>query len=183
MNFRKTFFLYFYVKFIEELNVFSERPKIMIWKRNNAIYYSLLTAYCLLNACATNKNVQTTSYYKNNYETGGSERHSGLGFQIPDKFPIEILEGEAKPQTACEEIQKLSLSDESPIEPDQLYKGKMLKRGNNQQEKKAMLDRLVAQAQDLGASGLMNVNYKVFSTQKTTGYILSGTAFRYVMKR
>ena len=155
----------------------------MVWKRSNTVYGCLVIAVCFLNACQSNKNVQTTSYYKNNYETGGSEKHSGLGFQIPDKFPIEILEGEAKPQTAFEEIQKLSLSDESPIQPDQEYKGKMLKRGNNQQEKKAMLDRLVAQAQDLGASGLMNVNYKVFSTQKTTGYILSATAFRYVVTR
>ncbi len=155
----------------------------MICKRNITAYCLVLTVYSVLNACTTNKNVQTTSYYKNNYETGSSEKHSGLGFQIPDKFPIEVLEGEDKPQTAFEEIQKLSLSDESPIEADQLYKGKMLKRGNNQQEKKAMLDRLVAQAQDLGASGLMNVNYKVFSTQKTTGYILSATAFRYIIKR
>ena len=155
----------------------------MIWKRNITVYCLLLTVYCILNACANNKNVQTTSYYKNNYETGSSEKHSGLGFQIPDKFPMEILEGEQQPQTAFEEIQKLSLSDESPIQPDQEYKGKMLKRGNNQQEKKAMLDRLVAQAQDLGASGLMNVNYKVFSTQKTTGYILSATAFKYVVKK
>jgi uncharacterized protein YbjQ (UPF0145 family) len=41
---------------------------------------------------------------------------------------------------------------------------------------------MVAQAQDLGASGLMKVNYKVFSTAKTTGYTLSGTAFKYVVK-
>lgn len=155
----------------------------MNWRRKNTVYGLLITVYSLVIACTTNKNVQTTSYYKNNYETGGSEKHAGLGFQIPDKFPIEILEGDAKPQTAFEEIQKLSLSDESPIQPDQEYKGKMLKRGNNQQEKKAMLDRLVAQAQDLGASGLMNVNYKVFSTQKTTGYILSATAFRYIIKK
>ena len=155
----------------------------MNWEMKNTGYCLLITVYCLLNACASNKNVQTTSYYKNNYETGSYDQKTGLGFQIPDKFPIEILEGDAKPQTTYEEIQKLSLSDETPIEPDQTYKGKMLKRGNNQQEKKAMLDRLVAQAQDLGASGLMNVNYKVFSTQKTTGYILSGTAFRYVVNK
>lgn len=155
----------------------------MIWNRKKTVCCLLFAIYGSLTACQSNKNVQTTSYYKNNYETGTSERHTGLGFQIPDKFPIEVLEGEAKPQTAFEEIQKLSLSDESPIESDQLYKGKMLKRGNNQQEKKAMLDRLVTQAQDLGASGLMNVNYKVFSTQNTTGYILSATAFRYIIKK
>lgn len=168
---------------MKELTVFSERHQTMIRKKGYINFCLLLTIYCLLNACASNKKVQTTSYYKNNYETGSTERHNGLGFQIKDKFPIEVLQGEEKPQTAFEEIQNLSLSDESTIQPDQEYKGKMLKRGNNQQEKKAMLDRLVAQAQDLGASGLMNVNYKVFSTQKTTGYILSATAFRYIIKK
>jgi hypothetical protein len=150
--------------------------------RKIIVYSCLLAAGIFMNACQSNKNLQTTSYYKNNYETGGYEQRQGLGFQIPDKFPIEVLIGDEKPQTAFETIQNLSLSDETPIQPDQEYKGKMLKRGNNQQEKQAMLDRLVAQAQDLGASGLMNVKYKVFSTQKTTGYTLSATAFKYVVK-
>jgi len=163
--------------------MFLRENKNSISKQTIANFCLLFAAYLLLNACQSNKNVQTTSYYKPNYEAGGYEQKSGLGFQIPDKFPIEILQGDEKPQTAFEEIEKLTISDESPIQPEQVYKDKMLKRGNNQQEKKALLDRMVTQAQDLGASGLMNVNYKVFSTQKTTGYILSGTAFRYVLKR
>jgi hypothetical protein len=133
-------------------------------------------------SCQSSKNLQTTSYYQPNYQTGGNDQKTGLGFQIPDKYPIEILIGTEQPQTSVQEIEKLSISDETPIQPDQEYKGRMLNRGNDQQQKKALLDRMVAQAQDLGASGLMNVNYKVFSTAKTTGYILSGTAFRYVLK-
>lgn len=133
-------------------------------------------------SCKSNKNFQTTSYYQPNYQSGGYEQKSGLGFQIPDKYPIEILIGNEQPQTTVQEIEKLTISDESPIQPNQVYKGTMLNRGNDQQQKKALLDRMVAQAQDLGASGLMNVNYKVFSTAKTTGYTLSGTAFRYVLK-
>ena len=147
------------------------------------IYCLLLTFSCLFfTACKSNKNLQTTSYYQPNYQTGTNDRHDGLGFAIPDKYPIEILIGQEKPQTETQEIEKLTISDESPIQPDQLYKGRMLNRGNDQQQKKALLDRMVLQAQDLGASGLMNVNYKVFSTAKTTGYTLSGTAFRYIMK-
>jgi hypothetical protein len=147
------------------------------------IYCLLPTLYCLLfTACKSNKNLQTTSYYQPNYQTGTNDRHDGLGFQIPEKYPIEILIGNEQPQAKTEAIEKLSISDESPIQPDQLYKGRMLNRGNDQQQKKALLDRMVLQAQDLGASGLMNVNYKVFSSEKTTGYILSGTAFRYVLK-
>jgi hypothetical protein len=154
-------------------------------KIGKLLFYLLLPAsYCLLFiGCKSNKNLQTTSYYQPNYQTGSSDRHDGLGFQIPDKYPIEILIGQEQPQAQTESIQKLSISDETPIQPDQLYKGRMLKRGNDQQQKKALLDRMVLQAQDLGASGLMNVNYKVFSTANTTGYTLSGTAFRYVLKK
>jgi hypothetical protein len=146
--------------------------------------YCLLSTFSFLPfmACQSNKNLQTTSYYQPNYQTGTNDRHDGLGFQVPDKYPIEILIGDDQPQAQIESLEKLSISDESPIQPEQLYKGRMLKRGNDQQQKKALLDRMVLQAQDLGASGLMNVNYKVFSSAKTTGYILSGTAFRYVMK-
>jgi uncharacterized protein YbjQ (UPF0145 family) len=143
----------------------------------------LISFFCLLfTGCKSNKNLQTTSYYQPNYQNGTYDKKDGLGFQMPDKYPIEILIGEEQPQTATEVIEKLSISDETPIQEGQLYKGRMLNRGNDQQQKKALLDRMVAQAQDLGASGLMKVNYKVFSTAKTTGYTLSGTAFKYVLK-
>jgi hypothetical protein len=162
----------------------------MIQKQFRILSFKTLSLFlggCLflsssLMSCKSNKNFQTTSYYQPNYQSGGYEQKSGLGFQIPDKYPIEILIGNEQPQTTVQEIEKLTISDESPIQPNQVYKGTMLNRGNDQQQKKALLDRMVAQAQDLGASGLMNVNYKVFSTAKTTGYTLSGTAFRYVLK-
>lgn len=148
------------------------------------VYCLLPILYCqLFLACKSSKNLQTTSYYQPNYQTGTSDRRDGLGFQVPDKYPIEILIGNEQPQAQTENIEKLSISDETPIQPNQLYKGRMLNRGNDQQQKKALLDRMVLQAQDLGASGLMNVNYKVFSTANTTGYTLSGTAFRYVLKK
>jgi hypothetical protein len=163
---------------------YCSEPLLGIKKVSKIFIYVLLpTLFCLLlTSCKSNKNLQTTSYYQPNYQTGTSDRRDGLGFQIPDKYPIEILIGNEQPQAQTESIEKLSISDESPIQPDQLYKGRMLKRGNDQQQKKALLDRMVLQAQDLGASGLMNVNYKVFSSANTTGYILSGTAFRYVLK-
>lgn len=147
-------------------------------------FFLVVTSLCvLLTACKSNKNLQTTSYYQPNYQTGGSEQKTGLGFQVPDKYPIEVLIGEEQPQAQTQVIEKLVISDETPIQPDQLYKGRMLNRGNDQQQKQALLNRMVIQAQDLGASGLMNVNYKVFTTAKTTGYTLSGTAFKYVIQK
>jgi hypothetical protein len=148
------------------------------------LLFSLLIAQCFIfEGCKSNKNLQTSSYYQPNYQTGGSDQKTGLGFQIPDKYPIEVLIGEEQPQAQTQVIEKLVISDETPIQPDQLYKGRMLNRGNDQQQKQALLDRMVLQAQDLGASGLMNVNYKVFTTAKTTGYTLSGTAFKYVLQK
>ena len=166
--------------------VYGFRFKSMrLLSAKNGVNFGLpFSIYCLLlTSCKSNKNLQTSSYYQPNYQTGGNDQKTGLGFQIPDKYAIEVLIGDEQPQAQTESIEKLSISDETPIQSEQLYKGRMLKRGNDQQQKKALLDRMVVQAQDLGASGLMNVNYKVFTTAKTSGYTLSGTAFRYVLKK
>lgn len=152
--------------------------KVFNWKQVLSLGILALS----LSNCQPTKNVQPTTYYSPNYQGGGYDQHTGLGFQIPDKYPIEILQGNEQPKTSFQEIEKLSISEEYPLSADQEYKGRMLKRGNDQQEKEAILARLVTQAQDLGASGIMNVNYKVFSTATTSGYILSGTAFRYIIK-
>ncbi len=137
----------------------------------------------LLTNCQPTKTFQPTSYYSPNYQGGGYDQHTGLGFKVPDKYAIDVLQGDEQPKESFEEIEKLTISEEFPLTANQEYKGRMLKRGNDQQEKEAILARMVAQAQDLGASGLMKVNYKVFSTATTSGYILTGTAFRYVLKR
>jgi hypothetical protein len=153
--------------------------KVFNWTK---VFSLAILAFTLTN-CQPTKTFQPSTYYSPNYQSGGYDQHSGLGFQIPDKYPIEILQGTDQPKTSFQEIEKLSISEEYPLSADQEYKGRMLKRGNDQQEKEAILARLVAQAQDLGASGIMNVNYKVFSTATTSGYILSGIAFRYVLKQ
>lgn len=164
---------------------FNSLHGLGVFKKKFVItFFLLISVSCvLISSCKSNKNLQTSSYYQPNYQTGGNDQKTGLGFQIPDKYAIEVLIGDEQPQAQTESIEKLSISDETPIQSEQLYKGIMLKRGNDQQQKKALLDRMVVQAQDLGASGLMNVNYKVFTTAKTTGYTLSGTAFRYVLKK
>lgn len=166
------------------VNGFRFKSMRLLSTKNAVNFCLLFSIFCLiLTSCKSNKNLQTSSYYQPNYQTGGNDQKTGLGFQIPDKYAIEVLIGNEQPQAQTESIEKLSISDETPIQSEQLYKGRMLKRGNDQQQKKALLDRMVVQAQDLGASGLMNVNYKVFTTAKTTGYTLSGTAFRYVLKK
>ncbi len=143
-------------------------------------FFLLLAIATLCYAC--NKPLQTSQYYKPNYERGGYDSGTGFDFGGKDKYPIEILQGTDRPQSKFVEIEKLTISAEYPLTSDQEYKGRMLKRGNDEQQKRDLMNELVAKAQDLGASGLMNVNYKVFSTATTSGYILTGVAFKYVVR-
>lgn len=154
--------------------------KVSKWTKSTVGFVCL--SFFLTN-CQPTKTFQPTSYYSPNYQSGGYDQHTGLGFKVPDKYAIDVLQGDEQPKESFEEMEKLTISEEFPLTAKQEYKGTMLKRGNDQQEKEAILARMVAQAQDLGASGLMKVNYKVFSTATTSGYILTGTAFKYVLKR
>ncbi|MFY7889833.1 MAG: hypothetical protein ACOVOW_13020 [Spirosomataceae bacterium] len=151
-------------------------------KRQTTIFAAIgyLLVMGLLSSCS--KPAQTSSYYRPNYEKGGYDAGTGFDFGGKDHYPIEILQGDDKPQTAYEELKKLSLTGEYPLTPDQEHKGRMLNRGNDEQQKRDLMKDLVAQAQDLGASGIMKVNYKVFSSATTSGFILSGVAFKYTMK-
>jgi hypothetical protein len=133
-----------------------------------------------LNSCS--KHVKPTTYYSPNFKDGSTEVKSGLGFEIPDKFPIEVFYANETPKQSFEVIETITMSGEEPLTSDQTYKGKMLNRGNHQSKKKEILDEMVAKAVDVGASALMDVNYKVYSTTKANGYTFTGKAIRYVLK-
>ena len=51
-----------------------------------------------------------------------------------------------------------------------------------QNKKKEILDKMVAKAEELGASALMDIKYQVYTTKDANGYTFSGTAIRYVLK-
>jgi len=129
------------------------------------------------------KNLQPSTYYTKNPKDGSLETHSGLGFQIPLKYDIDIfIANESKPKQSYAVIETISLSNEEPLQDKQNQGGKMLYIGNTQVKKKELLDKLVAKAIYLGATGLMDIKYQVYTTQFTTGYSFTGTAIRYVLK-
>ena len=114
---------------------FNSLHGLGVFKKKFVItFFLLISVSCvLISSCKSNKNLQTSSYYQPNYQTGGNDQKTGLGFQIPDNYAIEVLIGDEQPQAQTESIEKLSISDETPIQSEQLYKGRMLKRGNDQQ--------------------------------------------------
>ena len=79
--------------------------KVFNWKQVLSLGILALS----LSNCQPTKNVQPTTYYSPNYQSGGYDQHTGLGFQIPDKYPIEILQGNEQPKTSFQEIEKLSI--------------------------------------------------------------------------
>ena len=142
--------------------------------------FSILIGFVGLISCS--KHVKPTSYYSPNFKDGSTERKDGLGFEIPYKFQIDVFYANESPKQSFEVIETITVSGEEPLTADQTYKGKMLNRGNHQNKKKEILDEIVAKAVDFGASALMDVNYKVYSTTTANGYTFTGKAIRYVLK-
>jgi hypothetical protein len=148
-------------------------------------FQALIVLTLLISSCAK-KNFQPTSYYEDNFATGTTQGKSGLGFSIPDKYNIDVFQGDDMPPVSFSEMQKIELTDEKPITKDQVGTDKldprMLKRGNDSDQKRELMQKLVAQAEEMGASALIKVRYKVFTTVKGSGYTLEGIAVRYQAK-
>ncbi len=140
----------------------------------------VLLATALFYSCS--KHVQPSTYYSPNFKDGGTERHDGLGFEIPLKYAIDVFYFNEQPKQSFAVIENITFSDEVPLSADQTQNGKMLHRGIHQNKKKEILDKMVAKAEELGASALMDVKYQVYTTKDANGYTFSGTAIRYVLK-
>ncbi len=141
-------------------------------------------AICILyNIFLSCQKPQTTSYYDKNYTRGGNDEKHGLSFGLKDKYAIEILEGDEKPKENYEFLTELNLSEESPLTQEQeTYKGAMLKRGLDYNQKASLLKQMIEKAQAEGAHGLMNLKYKAYTTINSSGYSLTANAFKYAVK-
>jgi uncharacterized protein YbjQ (UPF0145 family) len=153
----------------------------MIQKPFNILYFIALHIVIFLGFSCKNQLKQNT-YYSPNYKDGSTERHDGLGFEIPQKYEIDVVYFNESPKQKYEIIEPLSISQEILLEQKQTQNGKMLYRGNHQTEKQNLLNKMIESALALGASALIDVKYQVFSTSTTTGYTFTGKAVRYVLK-
>jgi hypothetical protein len=136
----------------------------------------------LFTVVSCSKHIQPNTYYSPDFKNGGVERHDGLGFEIPVKYAIDVFYFNETPKQSFETIESITYSDEVPLNADQTQNGKMLYRGMHQNKKKEIMDKMVAKAEDLGASALVDVKYSIYSTKDASGYQFSGKAVRYVVK-
>ncbi len=153
----------------------------MIQKPFNFLH--LISIFTIIGICLSCKNqLKQSTYYSPNFKDGSTERHDGLGFEIPRKYEIDIVYFNETPKQKYEVIEPLSITQEIPLEDKQTQNGKMLYRGNHQTEKQNLLNKMIESALALGAGALVDVKYQVFSTSTTTGYTFTGKAVRYVLK-
>ncbi len=152
----------------------------MTLKPYNFKFLSLILIIGLSFSCKNQ--LKQNTYYSPNYKDGSTERHDGLGFEIPRKYEIDVVYFNESPKQNFEVIEPLSITQEIPLEEKQTQNGKMLYRGNHQTEKQNLLNKMIESALALGASALIDVKYQVFSTSTTTGYTFTGKAVRYVLK-
>ncbi len=96
------------------------------------------------------------------------------------QYPIDVFFEKETTDRTYDELQLLTLSDESPLsERSRRDKERLMYRGNDVQQKDLLMAKLVIDAQKLGADALVNVKYRVFTSATSTGYQLEGLAVKY----
>lgn len=94
-------------------------------------------------------------------------------------FPVDVFYDNQRPERPFEPIRDLEVSEETPVQAGQLVNKRLLKRGNDMQEKELLLARLTLQAKKLGANALVGVKYTYYTNATDNGYSMRGLAVRY----
>lgn len=104
---------------------------------------------------------------------------SGVGISTSKKYPIQVLYDGQTPDRPYKELGVVEISSEDSLSRDQLRDNRMMNRGNDAKTKELLVSHLVVKAQKMGADALINLKYKYYTSMKSEGYIISGTAVRY----
>lgn len=103
-----------------------------------------------------------------------------IPFGTQPRYPVDIFYENQRPDRPFEELTKLEVHEETPLNAGQSVKdGRMVGRGNNMEAKELLLARLTLQAKRLGADALVNIKYSYFTALNTNGYVMEGMAVRY----
>lgn len=94
-------------------------------------------------------------------------------------YPVDVFFENQRPDRSFEELQTLEMRQETPVTKRQLEDGRMLSRGNSMQDKELLLAKMTLEAKKLGATALVNIRYKYYTTATMNGYLMTGVAVRY----
>lgn len=106
----------------------------------------------------------------------------GLGIPIKlanAEYPLDIFyenQPTTRPYTA---LGPVKVEKEVPLNAAQTKDNRMIYRGNNEEQKRALLDQLIIQGVGMGAHALINVRYKYYTAKDYQGFVMEGTAVKY----
>jgi hypothetical protein len=94
-------------------------------------------------------------------------------------YPIDVFFDNQNVEKNFESLGKVKVEQEVPLVAAQTRQGRMLYRGNDQDQKKRLLDQLILQAISKGAQALVNVKYSYYTSATHQGFVMEGTAVKY----
>jgi len=106
----------------------------------------------------------------------------GLGIPIKlanATYPIDVFyenQPTDRPYTA---LGPVKIEKEVPLSKAQTKQGRMIYRGNDEDQKRALLDQLIVQGVGMGAHALVNVKYKYYTAADYQGFVMEGIAVKY----
>lgn len=101
----------------------------------------------------------------------------------PD-YPIDVFYDSNLPEYTYETIKDLEIAEQKALgEKDKPVGGRMLYRGITKEQKDALINKLILEAQEVGASAVIKVKYQYFTAASYDGYNITGQAIKYKIKR
>ena len=95
------------------------------------------------------------------------------------KYPVGVFYDNQRPDRPFDPIRELNSTGEVPLNDRQTADRRMVRRGNDMQQKETLLARLTLEAKKLGADALIDVRYKYYTSRTENGYLMSGVAVKY----
>ncbi len=107
----------------------------------------------------------------------------GLPIKLADpSYPIPIFYASQEIGESYSAIGPVKVEREVELTKTQMKTKRLLNRGNDEEQKRALLDQLIIQGVSMGANALINVRYQYYTTATYQGYVMEGTAVKYEIK-
>lgn len=104
----------------------------------------------------------------------------GIPIKLADAtYPIDVFYENQPTTRVYTPIGPVKVEKEVPLSNQQTKGGRMLYRGNDEEQKKALLDQLIIQATSMGAHAIVNVKYQYYTGKDYQGFVMAGTAVKY----
>ena len=107
-----------------------------------------------------------------------------IPISMSPNYPVDVFYENQQPDRPFTELEWLEYKEELPLaEQQKPIKGRMVRRGNNIEQKELLLARLTMQAKKMGADALIAVRYQYYSSATVNGYSMRGMAVKYQKER